>query len=259
MSNEDETPDKKTHLHLETIDSIAEKLREGCGYEAILTTRSGTTFNFSAVGVKRHGRHLALKIFEGEDSYTNMLRHKNFGLSFLSHGDIGPFYKASIQGWHRENLQEFEEEELESFCDLPYVKKGIIYLFCQVVEKAQGEMDDAVGKSSFLSLTAEILDWKIKEAGRDALVFSRGPALFVEALVHFTRLKAFLDKQGPGKIDSIPGEMVFRFMALEHQLKTIERLGWEEEYEEQCASLKKVVKEWKNSFFPDLFHAIFSK
>lgn len=253
MSNEDETPDKKTQFHLENIDSIAKKLREGCGYEAILTTHSKKTFNFSAVGVKRHGRHLALNIFEGEDSYTNMLKRKGFGLSFLSPGDVDPFYKASIQGWLRDGLQEFEEEELEFFCDIPYVKKGIIYLFCKVVERAQRQMNDAVGKSSFLSLKAEILDWKIKEAGRDVLVFSRGPALFVEALIHFTKLKAFLDKQGSEKTNCIPGEMVFRFRALVHQLKTLETLGWEKEYEEHCATLKKAVKEWGKSFFPDIF------
>lgn len=250
MSTENGISSSKPRLRLDHIEPIARILKEGCSYEAILTTRSKETFNFSAVGVKRHGEHLALNIFEGSDSYINMRKHRTFGLSFLSSGELDSLFTASVEGWHKEDSQEFGNEDLEFFCDIPYIKKGLIYLFCQATEIAQGTMHDAVGKSSYLALKGEVLDWKLKEGERDAQAFSRGPALFVEALVHFTKLKAFLDKQKTERSDAIPGEMIFRFNALKYQLRTLGTLGWEREYEVHCATLKKTVKQWEKIFLP---------
>ena len=221
---------------------IRRKIKEEQIYEAILTTPSSLFFNFSAAGFRRKGKEVFLQIFQGSDSYKNLKEKEVFGLTLLSSHKVTPFFKAAVLGWNEPELTEFKKEELEFFCGIPFVKEGIIYLYCKVEERKRENICNQIGSSEVLKIRARIEDCKVKEEEQE--VFSRAPALFVEALVHYSKLKAGFEKKENSW--SLSQAMAYHLTSLKQILNALKKMGWNEgDYREGCRFLENEIRKWE--------------
>jgi len=259
MKQDEEDPGQKTpvfSLSLPEYVILPEDLKEDRGYEAVLTTGSKASWNFSVVGFRRRGRAVFLQLFEGSDSYRKLGKGRKFGLTLLPFSAVTGFFKPSLLGWGQEDVQECESSELEFFHHIPFLKDGVLFLHCQVVESRQETLHDGLGEARVLGIRAEVSHILVKPEGKGAQFFSRAPGLLVEAMVHFTKLQAVLGEHGAGREQSAnvgegvgaqgPSERLsedafFHLRALRYHLKVLEKLGWARDYGACCTTMWKMV------------------
>ncbi len=226
-------------------------LREGCGYEAILSSKGEVLWNFSAVGVRRIEKELMLRIFQGTDSFRNLAKNRTFGLTLFPPTSPAAFFPASLLGWGEPKTQEFKEEALDYWKNIPFVREGIHFLVCSPLSGNQTCHQDEFGETQVLEIRARVDAWRWSPKSRNLEPLSRGPALLVEALVHASKLEAALIHH-PGHNEpryQMParqhGKFIFHLNVLEHSLATLERLGWTEQFPGECAALEEKLQKWQ--------------
>lgn len=137
-------------------------------YEVLLSTK-GEALNVSPIGVRRKEERLYALIYRNTATFSNLAKDEKCGIT-VSHNPI-KFYKA-LKG----ELNYAVEVSPEGYPYLP--GDAVIYARCHI----ESGNDPVMVKIN----PEKVIENEIKE---DLYAFSRADSLFIDALVHFTRIR----------------------------------------------------------------------
>lgn len=136
-------------------------------YEVILSTK-GETKNASPIGIRREGKMLYALVFRDTVTFSNLSKEKKCSLT-LSHNPE-KFYRALV-GQLNDVVKVTEE-------GYPYLPGNVVILADCVISNSGNPVRVDVVPKGLLHCNDE----------EDFYAFSRADSLFIDALVHLTRL-----------------------------------------------------------------------
>ena len=137
-------------------------------YEVLLSTK-GEALNVSPVGIRRKQEKLYALIYRSTTTFSNLVKDEKCGIT-VTHNPV-KFYRA-LKG----ELNHLVEISPDGYPYLP--GDVVIFARCHI----EGGYDP---------VTVKISPEKVVESGvkEDLYAFSRADSLFIDALVHFTRIR----------------------------------------------------------------------
>ncbi|ARM75922.1 DUF447 domain-containing protein [Acidianus manzaensis] len=133
-------------------------------YETILGTNGDKGYNLSPIGIIVNNYQITSKIYKNTITYYNILRYPYCSINILNDPKI--FYYLLFN----------RKIDYDVKNGLPKIGDNVLFGSCEVIE------DNA----SFILLEIKIFDYDVSPTIKEA--FSRGDSLFIDMLVHITRL-----------------------------------------------------------------------
>lgn len=138
-------------------------------YETILGTRGSDKYNLSPIGIIV-GNSITSKIYKNTVTYTNILEYPYCSVNIVNDPEI--FY-YSLMG---------RPLDYQIVYGLPILGHSNLFARCQIIEE----------NVTFVIVKLDIFDYYFAESIPQA--FSRGDSLFIDLLVHLTRLEILSGK-----------------------------------------------------------------
>jgi hypothetical protein len=183
---------------LKSVGSSTEQLEqlgieEGRWYETIVTT-NGSHINAAAIGIRRVGEKLNMKIYELSNTFENFQKAKErgedtrFAINIIDTSQLDLLCWAALKGWGSP-IPEFPKDDFDTVSEAPIMKDAHVSIICQPEEQEIETFKDSYGKSTRLKLTAKVIEIIVNDED-DFTPISRSPEEpLIEALVYATKFK----------------------------------------------------------------------
>lgn len=159
-------------------------------YESIMGTKGDKGYNLSPIGIIVRNNLLTSKIYKNTVSYSNILKYPSCSINILNDPEV--FYYSLVG----------EKLNYKVRYDLPTIGSLSLFARCDIIEDQQ----------SFVIVKLNIFDFSYEPSIPRA--FSRGDSLFIDLLVHLTRLDILSGKD----LEDIR-------KIISYEMKTIKRLS----------------------------------
>ncbi|MEM3445509.1 MAG: DUF447 family protein [Thermoplasmata archaeon] len=119
--------------------------------ETVVVTRN-SHINAAAIGVWKEGGFYFLRVFEGSNTFANLLKNEKFSINFVSKEQLHILLRCALVG-HNNNVQELDTNAFLFWNDVPYLKESFSVIAC-VEHRELVFVEDWVGRARCLLVRA---------------------------------------------------------------------------------------------------------